>query len=418
MKLPQLIRSVISLSGINILSQLVPFLLLPIVAEYFSQKDFANYGLCLAIASPLAVIFSLRYENAIVPADNIKESVSLFFLCLFLILLSTILFAILFYFTANIVIGYFNLSPDFKLYWIMIPFVSAAMAYTQVVNFWWVRFLKIRYMNALKIIQSLLFASSMLVLGYLGVKKGLLISDLFSRYLAVILLGIGLFFLLLKRTSLKLSSIKPVANKYKNFPIQNLIPSLLDAISLSIVVWLVAARFDDATGGDFNLARMVIAVPLGVLSVAVGQVLLSGYSKNVHSGVALWNSVRKHFSLLFLLSVIFIVLYYLVGQQLFLVFFGEKWITASSLSIFIIISSCIKLCISPISVSLIAYKDLKLISIWQVISFVSYGLLFFVKFKSIQEMLFVLIIVEVVLYALYFGFIYIGIIKNDSKITT
>lgn len=412
-KIPRNIRSILSLSGINILSQLIPFLLLPIFSDFYSNQDFSLYGFSLAIASPLAIMLSLRFENAIVPSKSLKQAIDLVYLCVLLISVISLLCFILIYFLADMILINFNLNDRFYPYLLIAPMISLTMAFAQLLNFWWIKFLKIRYINWFKFVQAILFSVAVLIFGNLSINRGLIYSDLLSRIITMIVLGLGLLIVLFRHQKPVLPNILKVAMLNYNFPLQNAIPALLDAISLSMIVWFVTLRFDEAISGNFNLARMVIVAPMSVLTVAIGQVFLNYYSKRILAKLPLWPVIKKHFQILFLLGGFVGTIYFFIGREIFYWIFGSNWASAAILSIYLMCSSLIKICVSPLSVALISYKDLKLLSLWQVLSFVCYLSMFYFKFSNIYTALNTLLVLELILYGIYLYFICITIKRND-----
>jgi len=412
-KIPRNIRSVASLSGINILSQLIPFLLLPIFSNFYSNMDFSLYGFSLAIASPLAILLSLRYENAIVPSKSLKQAIDLVYLCVLLISFISLLCFILIYFFSEFILASFNLNDEYYPYLLMAPIISLTMAFAQVLNLWWIKFLKIRYINGFKFAQATFFSLTVLLFGYSAINHGLIYSDLLSRIITVIILGLGLLIILIRHQKPLLSNIAKAAVLNNNFPLQNAIPALLDSISLSMIVWFVTLRYNQAISGNFNLARMVIIIPMSVLTVAIGQVFLNYYSKRLIAKLPLWPIIIKHFQILFLLGVVAGTIYYFIGAEVFYWIFGSKWKSAAILSTYLMCSSLIKICVSPLSVALIAYKDLKLLSLWQVLSFICYVSMFCFEFCNIFIALSTLLAMEFALYGIFLYFIFITIKKND-----
>mgnify|MGYP005995339995 CR=1 FL=1 len=72
-------KNVLKLGGATLFSQMVSFLILPILSRIYSPDDFGTYGVFIAIATFIAVLAGFKYENAIVLSINDKEAKNIFF---------------------------------------------------------------------------------------------------------------------------------------------------------------------------------------------------------------------------------------------------------------------------------------------------------------------------------------------------
>ena len=86
-------KNVLTLITGTSLSQLIPFLVLPVLQRYFyTPADFGVFTLFVSFSSVIIAMASLKYELAIVITESLEDAVNLEALSLLLVISASVLF--------------------------------------------------------------------------------------------------------------------------------------------------------------------------------------------------------------------------------------------------------------------------------------------------------------------------------------
>lgn len=115
-----------------------------------------------------------------------------------------------------------------------------------------------------------------------------------------------------------------VLKRYRNFPIFSTWGGFLNTAGAQLPPLLFASMFGAAYAGFYALAHRLVAMPMGLVGQAVGQVFLSDASVQYHSGelASTLNKVHKMLIKLILPPTAFLILF---GVPAFSFAFGDDW---------------------------------------------------------------------------------------------
>jgi len=414
----------ILISG-TFLAQLIPILLQPFLRRIFTPREFGYFAIYTTIVGVLISLANLKYESAIVIAkknttanDLLKGGIIISFFFSILILIMMILFK-------ENWINFFQIPKATQVMFWLIPLSVFVLSSYQCMNFWFIRKKRFKTSSVNKLIRRSSEGIGQLFLGFL--KKGGANKALSSNGLIVggIIGEVSNFifgFWQCKKYELNwakfnLSKIKEALKTYKEFPIFNAIPSFLNTFSLMFPVIIVSSLFGEETTGQFDLSRVVLALPLALISVSVSQVYLQKISEKINRKEKILKEYKKMFFILASLSVPGAILGYFICEPIFVVFFGDNWETAIKITQILIFSYAIKFIVSPLSVSIIALEKLRWSALWQFSYFVLIIGLFFLNGKSIEEFFIIYACLDVIIYLIYFIITTYLILSYDKTIS-
>jgi O-antigen/teichoic acid export membrane protein len=177
------------LSG-NTLSQLIPFIIAPILSRIFSPEEFAVLANFMAIVGVIGIISTGRLELAVpIPQDH-KKAQEIVFTGLIITLLLGVLSVLIPIFAYQISALY----KDDQLagYLWMVPFSVVSFGLLGLTNNWNLRQEKFHLLSIGKIAQSVVNNGLAALLGYIGWGiNGLIISWLLSQYVNIFILLVG-----------------------------------------------------------------------------------------------------------------------------------------------------------------------------------------------------------------------------------
>lgn len=417
-------NSLILISG-TFLAQLIPIFLQPFLRRVFTPKEFGYFAIYTTIVGVLISLSNLKYENAIVVAkedetanDLLKGGVVISFFFSLFILILMLLFN-------SAWTSFFQISPlAQKIFW-LIPLSVFTLSSYQCMNFWFIRFKKFKTSSTNKLIRRSSEGVGQIFFGFFKKSKpiisnsnGLIIGGVIGETSNFIF---GLWQCKkdgINWTSYNFSNIKNALKKHRDFPFFNALPSFLNTFSLMFPVIIVSFLFGKETTGQFDLSRVVLALPLALISVSVSQVYFQKISEQVNKKQKIFKEYKKMLILLSSLSLPGAIIGYFLCEPMFVLFFGDNWETAIKITQILIFSYAIKFIVSPLSMSIIALEKLRWSALWQFSYFALIIGLFFLKGKSIEEFFITYAFLEILIYLVYFIITTYLIISYEKKLET
>ena len=129
--------------------------------------------------------------------------------------------------------------------------------------------------------------------------------------------------LVLRRGMLSLD-LKALAYHYRRFPLFSAPAAMLNSLSGRIPIFLLAAFYGQSTVGLFGLAFGTLALPVGVITGAVGQVFFVRAAEAQREG-SLGTLTTTVFRRLVAVSLFPMAATAVAGPDLFAVVFGDPW---------------------------------------------------------------------------------------------
>lgn len=396
----------------TLIAQLIPIILQVYLRRVYSPLDFGNFALYSNFVAILIIIAGLRFEMAIIIPKHEDEAEEIFIFTLFLNVFSFLLFFILILFFNNWLITFLNLS-NYKGWLFFTPFGVLVLSVYNTINYYLIRKKKFKSITINRIARRATEGIFQIIFGYFLKYFGLFISDIFGN-LSNILSGI--YQLDKFRFKISIGNAKRIFFKYINFPLYNMLPALLDTISVSIPIFLINKFYNSQTVGQFDLSRQILAVPIALIAKTIAQVFFQRVAEKKNSGISIKYDFFKITSVLFIIGIFEVVIIFFAGESIFRFVFGSSWIPAGSYSRILIFSSLFVLVVSPMSMILIALEKLKLVAIWQIIYFLLTLCLFFFRSVEIKTFLFVNVIIDILCYTVYFIIILNTVLKYENKL--
>jgi O-antigen/teichoic acid export membrane protein len=215
----------------------------------------------------------------------------------------------------------------------------------------------------------------------------------------------------------RLHNIRPTLQKYWRFPIYHAFPSLLNTISLTLPVFIVNAAFGKAQTGQFDLSRMVLSLPMALISISLSQVYLQHQAERIRKQQAIVPDFKKVSLTLLLLSLPLAIFLLLFASPLFAFIFGPEWRLAGQLTGVLIFGQTLKFVVSPLSSTLVALQEVRFSAIWQILYFSAMLWLYVNPGQSIQDFVWRYCLVDLIAYSCYYGLIY-NRVKHYEKSRT
>lgn len=408
-------NSLILIFGIGF-AQLVPVLLQPILRRMFDPEDFGLFAVYFAVVSTFAIIANFRYSQVVVLPKEDDEGLDVVAGGLILTLVFAIFLFFFLFFFGTWCIDYFQLPAGLKKWMLLMPISVILVSGSLMVNSWLTRKKGFKSMATNKIARRGAEGVAHIGLGFSKFNGGLIIGTLIGDFFNLLVS----FFQFKKHKghfkSISKKGLKTQLKKYKDFPLYNLIPTVLDTASLFLPVFIISSYYNNEITGQFDLSRQILALPLALISAAIGQVLVQKLAEKSNLNEKITPLITKNFIFLAGLGLVGVLIFVPFGEIIFTWVFGDEWLLAGELTTILVFSYALRFCVTPLSIMFVAINKVKISSAWQIAYFAVICVLFFLKDISIQRFIFYYALLEVVSYFIYLLLIYVGARKHDKNL--
>jgi teichuronic acid exporter len=325
-----MLRSVLTIMKGSALAQLAGILILPILSRSFSPEVFGHFQAYQAIMTMFIVVVMLRYEVAILRAEDGPELTHLLSLCFLLIVLTTVIFSMLL--ISALIIGWPKFFAELGFGWWWLALSGLIIGWTQIFGYLATRGAAYELIAKSKVAQG--FANAGISAGLavtIPINSGLIVADLAGRLANGFWLARGRVHLLRGIFNTKWADLLAVASSFRDLSLVSLPGAILSTASSIMTPLLIYTSFTASTAGQFGLVDRALALPVALIVGAVSQVHMGNLSADIRAGTG---DARKNFrrlsSLLAGLALAPAITCVLFAPALFNLVFGPGWNQAAN----------------------------------------------------------------------------------------
>jgi len=257
----------------TLLSQLLPFLISPILTRLYTPEEFGTFGLYFSISMIISVFITGRYEMAIILPKSDNASANVVGLSLLItVVVSAAVFLITIFLKHSIAI-LFN-SDRIENILFLLPLTMLAIGSYQTFNYWNNRKEHYKRLAVSSVARSVSSSAASVAFGFTSFKAfGLIVGDTIGQLIAS-------FFLFIRTWRNDKTIFKGITKKgmreqalrYQHFPKFNVASGLSEKLSGHIPVLMLSGFFGEAITGLFSLSQRIVAAPGAIIARAVGDV--------------------------------------------------------------------------------------------------------------------------------------------------
>jgi O-antigen/teichoic acid export membrane protein len=409
-----LLRNSATLIVGTVLAQLIPILFQPLLRRMFSAEEFGTAALYITAVGMLVAIANLKYESAIVLPKEDQTAHELMSGGILISGLLSIVIWLLIFINEGYIVQRFELDAAASWYLHLLPLSVFLVSSFQCFNYYLIRKKAFKDSAKNKVYRRTTEALTQTSGGYFKIGSGLLLGNLIGDVVNFI----GGYLQAAKKGfsfSFELKKIWPTLKQYWQFPVYQALPSLLNTISLTLPVFIVNAAFGKAQTGQYDLSRLVLSLPMALISIALSQVYLQHQAEKIRNKQEIKPDFKKVSQSLLLLSLPFALVLFFLATPVFSFVFGSQWRLAGELTAVLIFGQTLKFIVSPLSSTLVALQEVRYSAIWQTLYFVSMLWLYFNPGNSIQVFVLRYCLIDLIAYSLYFGLIYTRIQHYEKQ---
>ncbi len=389
------------------LAQAIPVLASPILTRLYSPADFGFLAIFMGLVSSFLPAVCGKYDVALVLPKSETQGKHLFGIAVLFAFVISSLFAIFIFVAHDWVTNL--LDADQLGGWLYLtPLVLLLAGLFQASSYFANRMKRYKLMAQSKLVQAITTVTVNIFLGLAGVGfVGLLLGNVLAFLLATCYILYAHWPRLSRVIFSDWQKKRILMVRYKDYPIFNGSSSLLNGITQSLPIFFLAHYFPESIVGYFALVLWAANAPLSFISASVSQVNLKKVVDLVNARQNVTPYIYKLTLLLMGVSSVPALLFVLFAPDLFAFIFGESWREAGVYCQILIPALAIRFVVSTLSTTLGATKNNQYGALWKVIAFAATFVVFawFAPKGDILILLYAALVVDVLLYILYYVFI-------------
>ena len=320
-------KNMLTLLTGSALSQLIPFLILPVLQKWFyGPADFGELALYSSVTMLLAHIAAMKYEFAIVNARRKGEAENIFVGAMIISFVFSLMVSIIFLVFDDAVAHLFSLYKIQRLFY-LVPFSVFFFSAFEIFNYWnnWKK--KYSRIATAKIVKTLSAESAKLGFGYFKLPFNGLVT---GRVIGEIASSLWMFVRFL-RNDFKtfhfsdFAEIRADLRRNYRFPAFTM-PSVLISNLINLVfIGLFSKYFGMEKTGVIGISVVYVSVAFGLISQSFSQVFYKEIS-DTQGKKALMRLYLGNAKYLFIISILAIMFVQIIPSSWVAVLLGKKWI--------------------------------------------------------------------------------------------
>lgn len=311
-------------------AQLLVFVISPILARMFLPEMFGTAAVFSSLVALIAPIACLKYELAIVLPEDDREAVNLLALSVGSAAIVALLTAVAVWLADDLILSLLKVPELAPILWLA-PILVFNQGLSLSVNYWNTRTRNFGRLSLNRVLNATSAGISKLFFGFLGLvsSTSLIFGNSIGAVLSTLVL-IGLTWQRMDRETARSVNIKDITAaiaRYRKFPIYSSWTAFANTLSWQLPVLMLSASFDATIVGYYSFGNRVVRMPLMLIGGAVAQVFFQRAAEAQTAG-QLNLVAHSVFARLVSIGLFLSLLLTLIGQELFVVVFGESWATA------------------------------------------------------------------------------------------
>ena len=317
-------RNFITMLSGNTFSQVIPFLLAPLLARFITRVEFADFSNFMAIVGIFVIVSTGRLEMAVTLPKEQTKAQKIVYTGLVIALVLTLISALLFFFREQIA-GWYNSASLSGFIW-LIPLSVLSMGLLALNSNIALRLKKFRVLSIGKVTQSLVNNGNAVLFAYFGMGVyGLILSWLLSQYIHILYL----YFSFYKEFALQWFDrkvMKQTLVEYKDFPLVNSFHAFMDMFATQFVLfWLITGYYGKVELGLFAMMVKYVKAPIVLVSSSVSQLYFVEASNAVNEQKSLMPITLKTLRTSALFAIPFALVLWFFAPWIFKVYLGPDW---------------------------------------------------------------------------------------------
>lgn len=409
------LKSVIILMSGSTVAQFLPVLISPVFTRVFTPEQIGIYGVYVAAVNIITQFVCLKYDVAIVISEEKEEAGGLFWLCLSVTGVLSVLLLLTYPFARPISALLGSKDSFFWVYYI--PVSTLLIGLNTALNYYNVRLKAFTAISTANITKTVVQSIVQVALGFLGFGiHGLIIGQIAS-FLAGNMRLIKNVLKAISFSSFNKKNIFRLLVKHRQYPAYILTGSLSNSLTYNLIPFFMSSFYSPSQCGYYTMINRVLGSPINLIGSAVGQVFLKQASDEKNGKQLLSPIFNKISKILLLMSVPIFAVLFIFGRPLFTVVLGKEYGDTIPYLRALIPMFLVRFVVSPVQSSAVVMGKQRTMMIWQI------GLLVISVIPAVvsslwkMDIVYYLLILSLALAAAYLIFYYYcrRIISEEDK---
>ncbi|GAB5521837.1 MAG: lipopolysaccharide biosynthesis protein [Rhodothermales bacterium] len=295
-----------------------------VLTRFYTPTDYELFAVFTYLFLPLNAIGALRYEDALMLPDSDDGAKPLLGLSVYLISVLTLIIGLAVWGFADHLEAYYNL-PGLEVWLWLLPVVFLLERLRKLCELWLTRRSRFRLTSTAHVTQTLTNKSIAVGLGVPSIKAGpfgLFIGFTLARVAALTVLTRSLRPWPIHWPSWQ--QARRLLRRYQRFPLFSCPSALINTGLVALPGLLLGGLFEGEFIAHYQRVFLTIAVPLGIIGGAVGQVFFVRAAESNREGALapLTQTIHGRLVALGLFPTLAVVI---AGPDLFAFVFSEPW---------------------------------------------------------------------------------------------
>ncbi|MDP2416297.1 MAG: lipopolysaccharide biosynthesis protein [Hydrogenophaga sp.] len=330
-----------------VVAQIIPIVGTLVIARQYAPAEFGIFAAWLGIVYFIGVLLTGRFETAfaIVPDGEPRR----------IAVITTVVTATLAAFVAAVVCSFiFRHQPSIaerqptELVILLIP-AALAVALAQIWQSWAAAEGNYRKLSYMRIAQAASITLGQITAGFISPSA----ATLAIAHIVGVMVGIALSAYIIppgrfpRKQALK--SMLNFWSQHRRFPIFSLPADGIKAAAAQLPVILIAARFGSEIAGLLALTMRTLGVPIGLLGRSVLDVFKRQAAATYLEQGECRTDYMRTFRVLAIASIGFSVVLASISESFFAMAFGENWVGAGTIALWLLPLFALRFIASPLS---------------------------------------------------------------------
>ncbi|KXX68573.1 lipopolysaccharide biosynthesis protein [Flammeovirga sp. SJP92] len=307
-------------------SQLLNLAFSPILSRLYLPEHFGVASLFLSSTATLSVVGSLKFEQAILLPKENKEAKNLLHLCLIIICSITLILFVLLVPTALLLNLFSSLDSVYLFFILLLPVGFFINSFIQLLSIFLTRIKKYSLISSTRILQSSSINISQLSFSFISLSSfSLIFGQILGGLMSILFSTFFIKEYIFGFHKLKKKIIFYLMKKYQRFPKYSILSTLMNALSLSVPIFLLNFFYDESVAGYFAMSYKLLIAPVSLIGRTSKNVYFEEASKIYREGGRIIKIFQKQTLILGLIILLPLIVIFFYAKQIFTTLLGADW---------------------------------------------------------------------------------------------
>jgi O-antigen/teichoic acid export membrane protein len=326
------VRNVTTVASGTAASQAVAMAFAPIITRLYGPEIFGLQGIFMSVVGLLVTVAAFNYPIAIVLPKLDADALGLARLSIMIAIVMALLVTLTLYVFGTDLLQLINAEAITDFIY-LIPIAMLLSVLGSVLGQWLIRKKAFAFSAKYGVFTSLILNSSKAILGiFYPSAMVLIVTNTVGGFV-----GTGLTWLHWRKQSANHESVpatapsatlRQLAIRHRDFPLLRTPQTLINALSQSMPILLLAGYFGASASGQYAIAIVVLGMPSGLIGGSVMSVFYPRINEAIRNGENARNLIIKATIGMAATGAIPFLIVIATGPFLFEFVFGEQWKTA------------------------------------------------------------------------------------------